>query len=113
MCFSFFGGGGNFGPPLLTLKPSKKNKTKKPKTNKRKNTYHIKKQGNPKQQEQKPEHSNLIFPTTTTRKTKQKTQKFKTNKRKGQHKKIRVLKANAKKTLKSCRKIVFVLKHHQ
>ena len=84
-----------FGPPHLTLKPSQKNPNQKPT---KKNTTHNTEpnEGNPKQQKQKPEHSNLICPTTTTTTSKQKTKKNKTNKRKGQHKRQRLLKANAK-----------------
>ena len=100
----------NKGPPHLTLKPSKKKKTKETK-NKPKKTRHIthkQTQETQNNKKQKPEHSNLICETTTTTTTREekKTQKFKNNKRKGQHKRIRVLKANAKRTLKTCRKIV-------
>ena len=101
----FFLGGGDFGPPRLTLKPFKKNKRNQ-KTNPPKNTTHntIKTKEIQYNKKRKPEHSNLICPITRIRKQNKKTQKFKTNKRKGQHNKIRVLKANAKKPSKTCRK---------
>ena len=77
-----------FGPPHLTLKPSKKTKKKTTTDNTQQNP------GNPKQQKQKLEHSNLIYQTTTGR-SKEENKQNKTNKRKGQHKKQRALKAGA------------------
>ena len=84
-----------------------KKKTKQTKNKQKKNTYHIKNQGNPKQQKQKPEHSNLICPITTTRKTKQKNTEIQNQEKERPTQENKGFESKCKKTLQTCRKIVF------